>query len=136
MFDFLNELTDWLDEISSNWWFLALIFVIALLDSVVPVVPSETTVIIGGIAAGQGSYSVLFVIVLGALGAFIGDTIAYGIGRSFRPLVLRMLGRGSGDGEEKLAKAAAQIDKRGGLCLLYTSPSPRDATLSRMPSSA
>ena len=24
----------------------------------------------------------------------------------------------------------------GGLCLLYTSPSPRDATLSRMPSSA
>ena len=26
--------------------------------------------------------------------------------------------------------------KRGNLCLLYTSPSPRDATLSRMPSSA
>ena len=25
---------------------------------------------------------------------------------------------------------------RGGFCLLYTSPSPRDATLSRMPSSA
>ena len=25
---------------------------------------------------------------------------------------------------------------RGGICLLYTSPSPRDATLSRMPSSA
>ena len=25
---------------------------------------------------------------------------------------------------------------RGGHCLLYTSPSPRDATLSRMPSSA
>ena len=24
----------------------------------------------------------------------------------------------------------------GGICLLYTSPSPRDATLSRMPSSA
>ena len=24
----------------------------------------------------------------------------------------------------------------GGVCLLYTSPSPRDATLSRMPSSA
>ena len=27
-------------------------------------------------------------------------------------------------------------DKRGTICLLYTSPSPRDATLSRMPSSA
>ena len=27
-------------------------------------------------------------------------------------------------------------DGRDGTCLLYTSPSPRDATLSRMPSSA
>ena len=26
--------------------------------------------------------------------------------------------------------------EKNGLCLLYTSPSPRDATLSRMPSSA
>ena len=34
-------------------------------------------------------------------------------------------------GNEKLAAEA--VDKR---CLLYTSPSPRDATLSRMPSSA
>ena len=29
-----------------------------------------------------------------------------------------------------------EIDALGGVCLLYTSPSPRDATLSRMPSSA
>ena len=33
---------------------------------------------------------------------------------------------------------AGQVDERdrGGLCLLYTSPSPRDRLLSRMPSSA
>ena len=30
----------------------------------------------------------------------------------------------------------ADILRREGICLLYTSPSPRDATLSRMPSSA
>ena len=34
---------------------------------------------------------------------------------------------------EKLQEAYHQIVK---ICLLYTSPSPRDATLSRMPSSA
>ena len=28
------------------------------------------------------------------------------------------------------------VELKGGNCLLYTSPSPRDATLSRMPSSA
>ena len=33
--------------------------------------------------------------------------------------------------QQKLTKAAGAKD-----CLLYTSPSPRDATLSRMPSSA
>ena len=40
-----------------------------------------------------------------------------------------------------LAKSPRYIGKSGGVdnlyfCLLYTSPSPRDATLSRMPSSA
>ena len=35
--------------------------------------------------------------------------------------------------EEKIYPAAA---KEADICLLYTSPSPRDATLSRMPSSA
>ena len=32
--------------------------------------------------------------------------------------------------------ASANPDKGSKVCLLYTSPSPRDATLSRMPSSA
>ena len=30
----------------------------------------------------------------------------------------------------------AQLNEKINICLLYTSPSPRDATLSRMPSSA
>ncbi len=118
VFDFLNGLTDWLDEISSNWWFVLVVFIVALLDSVVPVVPSESTVIIGGIAAGQGHQWVLLVIVMGAVGAFCGDSIAYGLGNRFRPFVARMLGRKNNDGDAKLAKAAAQIDKRGGLLLI------------------
>jgi len=36
-------------------------------------------------------------------------------------------------GDEALKKYTAQYDK---VCLLYTSPSPRDRTRSRMPSSA
>ena len=35
----------------------------------------------------------------------------------------------------RVGKAVAQLQQDHG-CLLYTSPSPRDATLSRMPSSA
>ena len=37
--------------------------------------------------------------------------------------------------EKGLAKAAARSD-RDNVCLLYTSPSPRDRSVSRMPSSA
>lgn len=129
LFDFLNGLTDWLDEVSSNWWFYLVIFIIALLDSVVPVVPSETTVIIGGIAAGQGDLFVLLVIAMGAVGAFCGDSIAYFLGNRFRPFVLQILGRGGRDGEAQLDKAADQIQKRGGLLLITARFIPGGRTL-------
>lgn len=118
LFEVLNGLTEWLGDISAKWWFVLLILVIALLDSVVPIVPSESTVIIGGIAAGQGEQWLLLVIAMGAIGAFIGDSIAYFLGRRFRPWVTRMLGRKNNDGDAKMAKAAAQIAKRGGLLLI------------------
>ena len=127
--DFLNGLTDWLDDVSSNWWFYLVIFIIALLDSVVPVVPSETTVIIGGIAAGQGDLVLWIVIVMGAVGAFTGDSIAYSLGRRFRPFVTRMLSRRGSDGEARLAKAADQIAKRGGPLLITARFIPGGRTL-------
>ena len=33
-------------------------------------------------------------------------------------------------------RVGIMLERKGMICLLYTSPSPRDATLSRMPSSA
>ena len=42
----------------------------------------------------------------------------------------------SADDYQKLIKVNNLIEKKFQSCLLYTSPSPRDATLSRMPSSA
>ena len=36
----------------------------------------------------------------------------------------------------RITEVGKEIFDDGGVCLLYTSPSPRDATLSRMPSSA
>ena len=46
-------------------------------------------------------------------------------------LVLRLVQHGSGKVSARLA-----VDQILGHCLLYTSPSPRDRTRSRMPSSA
>ncbi len=112
-----TDFTDWIDEVSSNWWFLAIIFVVAFFDSIFPVVPSETTVIIGGVAAGQGNQTLLLVILFGALGAFCGDNVAYMIGNRFRSRVLRWADR-KPNRRERLDGAARQIRKRGGLLLI------------------
>jgi membrane protein DedA with SNARE-associated domain len=113
----ITDLTDWLEDISAEWWFLVLIVVIAFLDSVIPVVPSETAVIIGGVAAGSGDQRLLFVIAAGAIGAFLGDNTAYLIGRRFAPWFERRA-----ETREKTAKrlewAHEQIQKRGGLLLI------------------
>ena len=114
------SLTDWLDRVSGNWWFLAIILIIALLDSVIPIVPSETTVIIGGVAAssaGAASYNVLFVIIAGAIGAFIGDNLSYQIGRRASRLVERRAAKKESTAK-KLKWAADQIEERGGLLLI------------------
>src|ERR1043165_8188211 len=76
----ITDLTDWLDKISSHWWFLLIIFAIAFLDSVIPVVPSETCVIIGGVAASLGHQNIFAVIGTAAAGAFLGDNTAYMLG--------------------------------------------------------
>ena len=49
--------------------------------------------------------------------------------------VICLLALGEGISQEA-QKQIAELGARNIICLLYTSPSPRDATLSRMPSSA
>jgi len=113
----VSQLTNWLVDTSSANWFIAVIFIIALLDSVVPVVPSETTVIIGGVAAGAGDQNLLLVIVAGAVGAFIGDNLAYAIGRSFHGPIARRAERKPST-QRRLDWAANQVRERGGLLLV------------------
>ena len=52
MFSFLDTFFNWLEHYSGSPWFYLAIFSIALLDSVLPIVPSESLVIIGGVSAG------------------------------------------------------------------------------------
>jgi membrane-associated protein len=112
-----TDVVQWLDDVSSNWWFLGIIFVIAVLDSVIPIVPSETCVIIGGIAAGQGYYPLVFVIAAAALGAFIGDNTAYILGRRAGPWFERRAARKEKTAA-RLAGAKEQIRIRGGMLLV------------------
>jgi membrane protein DedA with SNARE-associated domain len=113
----ISDVTDWLDEFSSNWWFLLIIFAVAFLDSVLPIVPGETTVIAGGVAAGAGNQNLALVILAGASGAFLGDNLAYSIGHRFEPRV-RAWSERKPSRAIRLESAGNQIKKRGGLLLI------------------
>jgi membrane-associated protein len=115
----ISDVTDRLSDWASHWWFLAVIFVIAYLDSMIPIVPSETSVIIGGVAVGTGiaDYPLVAVIAAGAVGAFLGDNSAYLIGSKFADNFERRAAR-KPKFAEKLQWADRQIEERGGLLLI------------------
>lgn len=113
----ITDATDWLKDFSANWYFLAIVFAIAFLDSVVPVVPSETMVIIGGVAAGLGDQPLLGVIACGAVGAFLGDNTAYVIGDRLSARITRWASKNM-KRQARFDWAAEQIRSRGGLLLI------------------
>ena len=113
----VTDLTGWLDRVSSHWWFLVIIVVIAFLDSVIPVVPSETCVIIGGVAASQGTQSLLIVIATAAFGAFLGDNTAFLLGVRASDRFHRRAERRPRFAT-KMDWAHQQISNRGGLLLI------------------
>ena len=92
---------------------------IAFLDSVIPIVPSETTLIIGGVAVATGvaPYSLWPVLAVGAVGAFLGDNASFGIGQHFAPRLERRAAR-----RPKFAKrldgARRQLGGHGGVLLI------------------
>lgn len=115
--DGFGEVTEWLADFSSHWWFLLVIFAVAYLDSIFPIVPSESMVIIGGVAAGLGEQRLWLVIACGAAGAFLGDNTAYLIGARLSGLIRRQAARRP-KWQLRLDWAAMQIRARGGLLLI------------------
>ena len=111
MLEFVTQAFDWLKDFSSSPWFYAIIFVIAVLDSVLPIVPSETLVIIGGVSAGLGNLWIPLVIVCAACGAFIGDNLSYLIGREASDWVMKRQTR-TEKGAKRMAKIVEQVRTR------------------------
>lgn len=115
--EFFAQSLEWLKDFSSSPWFYAIIFVIAVLDSVLPIVPSETLVIIGGVSAGLGNLWIPLVIVCAATGAFIGDNLSYLLGREASDWVMRRQNR-TEKGAKRMASVVEQVHERGGLLLI------------------
>lgn len=102
-----------LDLASGSPWTYAVILAVAALDAVIPLVPSEATVISAGVLAGAGDLQLGFVIAAGALGAFAGDTSAYWLGRRFDRRLGRLVFRGE-KGARRKAWAEQTLAEYGG----------------------
>ena len=70
----LNDLAD-----LATWAYLV-IFGFSVGDAILPVIPSETSVILGGVLAQRGDLSWPFVVAAAAVGATLGDNISYHLG--------------------------------------------------------
>lgn len=104
----LHSAADW--AVQYGW--IAVLLIVAG-DGVFPVLPGETALILGGVAASQDKLSLTSIIVAGTVGAVIGDSLAYGAGRAGGVRIRRFLSRLAG--EERILAAERMVHRRGPL---------------------
>jgi len=97
----------------ASGWAYAIVFVLAFLDALVPIVPSETAVITAGVVAASGDLSLGLIIPAAATGAFIGDNLAYLIGHRFGGRATERFFSGE-KARHRMDWAEEQLRERGG----------------------
>ena len=97
---------------ASGWAYL-IVFVLAYLDALVPVVPSETSVITAGVVASTGDLSLAPIVAAAASGAFLGDNTAYFIGARFGSRIEERFFSGE-KARKRTEWAQQQVSERGG----------------------
>jgi membrane protein DedA with SNARE-associated domain len=134
-----------LDAILSNLaspWGYVVVGLMATLEAaafVGLVVPGETALLVGGFLAYQGRASLGLMIAVAAVGAIVGDSLGYEIGRRFGP-ALKATRLGVKVGERRWSKAAEFLARKGGRAVFFgrfvgvlRALVPSMAGLSRMP---
>ena len=103
-----------IESVMSSPWVYLLLFAVAAVDGFFPLVPSEASVITAGVFAASGGPNLALVVLVAALGAFVGDQVSYGLGRLGGP---RVRG-GSGRRAAALDAARRALAARGGLIVV------------------
>ena len=97
----------------ASGWAYGIVFLLAFLDVLAPVVPSEASVITAGVVAATGGLYLPLIIAAAACGACLGDNAAYLVGRRFGPRATERFFRG-GKAKKTLKWAERQLTQRGG----------------------
>jgi membrane-associated protein len=110
MFESLTE------YVSGSPWTYAFLFAIAALDVIIPLVPSETSVILAGVLASTNDLNLVLVILFAAGGAILGDNIAYWIGRTVGHRIVDRWFKG--ERRKQIDWAHKQVQERGGYLIV------------------
>jgi undecaprenyl-diphosphatase len=97
------------------WLLLFLVFLSPALEASIflgLVVPGETMVLLGGVAADNGRVSLLAVIGLAVAGALLGDQVGFFVGKRYGPGLLRRLPEGSRRAQH-MSAALGYVRRRG-----------------------
>lgn len=119
------------DVITASAWVYPLILGIAALDAVVPVVPSEATVIAAAALAGAGDLVLALVLVAGAAGAVLGDNLAYLLGRAGQEQVVARLLR-SAKWRPRVRSAETRLRARSGTIIVVSRFVPGGRTVTML----
>jgi membrane protein DedA with SNARE-associated domain len=110
------------------------IFALAAFDVIVPILPSETAVVLGGVLAWQNRLHLVFVLLAAAAGAILGDHLSYGIGRGSQRLRRVAERRGTNRKASKIERleawAAHRLEAHGPVVLIVARFIPGGRTAS------
>jgi membrane protein DedA with SNARE-associated domain/membrane-associated phospholipid phosphatase len=109
-----------LADLASPWGYV-IVGLLALLEAAAMiglVVPGEAALLVGGFLASQGKAELPVMMVVGAVGAIVGDSIGYEIGKHLGPS-LRRSRLGQWVGEERWARAEDYLRRHGGRAVFF-----------------
>ena len=106
----LQSLSDFAEDAAAYGYWAVLLVVAG--DGVFPVLPGETAIVAAAVLAADGSLSLPLVILAGAVGAVIGDSTAFWIGRAGGGPIKRFVTRFAG--ADRLEAAERMVRRHGG----------------------
>ena len=82
------------------------------------IVPGETVVVVGGVAASNGDVSLPVIALMAWLGAWIGDATSFHLGRRYGPRVIAPIARRVRISEQRLSSLERSLARHGGKTVL------------------
>lgn len=89
----IDQLVSWVETLMTAAAFYPVLWIVVVIDSLFPLVPSETIITLAGAWSGsRGTPSLVLVVLVAAAGAIVGDNLCYFFGTRLVGIVQRIPG--------------------------------------------